>query len=270
VAAVVTGWLRRLFGERWIVGAQAQSDGLLLPGKPRGRAADLLLTPGGVTVFAGDRSADLAWEDHRRVLRGGRPAGWQVGNDAWLANEIGISLLTWGDATTVTMQVRRMARSWRTGIPVPVGAGAVPLAPFASAGLVGQCHTIDALCTVLAERPAVRDGLADLRRTRPLAAALAASRLGPRVESDAWRRSTIEVTVALKALGFVHRLNGRPVPGDPLPDRAEAEARIHEYLAHNPYARGVPIGHETVARLVRSEYLDVAPWPFHALMREAP
>jgi hypothetical protein len=123
---------------------------------------------------------------------------------------------------------------------------------------------------VLAERPALRERLADLHRTRPLAAALAGSRLPPRMEPDAFRRSTIEVMVALKAVGYVHRVHGRPIPGDPLPDRAQAEARVREHLARNPYARDAAINSAAVARLVGSEYLDVEPWPFHALVRATP
>jgi hypothetical protein len=42
---------------------------------------------------------------------------------------------------------------------------------------------------------------------------------------------------------------------------------VREHLARSPYARGVVVSPKTVARLVRSEYLGVQPWPFQALLR---
>ncbi len=265
--AAVTGWRAWLLRRRWIAGALALSDGLLLPGRPRSRAADLLLTPGGVTIFAAGRSADLAWDDHRRAAHTDQPSGWHVGGYFWGASQTGIALVTWGDAATVIAGVRRITHASGTGLPGTVPTVAVPLQPLVAYGIVAQYVTIEALCTVLAERPAVRGRLADLARTRPLAAALAASRLGPRGDPDVVLRSGVEVLTALKAVGYVHRLHGRPVPGDPLPDRVQAYARVRDHLDRSPYARRTEIRPETVARLVGSEYLDVAPWPFHALLR---
>jgi len=74
-----------------------------------------------------------------------------------------------------------------------------------------------------------------------------------------------EVAGAMRALGYSHA-TGRPMPGDPKPSVQQVTEEVLGRLRRNPWCRELDIDDAEVARLVRRTYLDVAPWPFDALL----
>lgn len=253
----------------WLGGARSDPRGLLIPGCPQGEAIDLLLTPDG---------AELHYQASRVALPWNRlQSGWNV-----TANRPGTrSHQPYGSAVAVGGDLRPGASAMHSVLPRHSlrgvsnlralrrlrDADTMPLDVATQATRRDRAcrDTVHALAWVLATNPAVRGRLADGGRTARLAIDLANGAVEKAwTEIYGFRRQTIEIETAMRALRFEHRY-GRPIPGDRLPTADDAVHQILHAISLNQHAVGVDIDHERVRNLVGRCYLDVQPWPFQAL-----
>lgn len=254
---------------RWLGAAVAQGEGLCLPGRPAGRAADLYLTGDAAFVRGAGAEARLPWEDYRLAWpRPGHrtPAAWALTHAVrGLAVDYGVGIEVGGRAVEATGAVRRATNSVRNRMSRLVDHRVVvplhlPLGPsFADRP---QRETLAALLAVLAERPAVRRRLAEPGRATRLAADMAGSRLTFRT-GEPTGAGAREVFRAMVELGLHPPPGGRPIPGDEPVVVDEAVARVVDHLRRGP--TGTAIGSGVVASVVGQAFRDGEPWPFAAL-----
>jgi hypothetical protein len=245
---------------------------LWLPGWPSDRGAGIWLRPDGLVLAARGVTACLAWEDHddRQWRPGGpRPNGWWV---TWYATGrggvIGVAIGVNGEAASATEAVRAATNTWLTRFHRLFEDGiAVALRSDwrISRSVDAERDTLSALCRLIAEQPPVRSRLADPRRVGMLIEAMASGAVRARPEMLGVKRSTMEVLNAMRSLGHRHRVGGRPLPGESLPSVELVVDRVLDHVARNPYAQGVSLDSDAVARLVKRHYLGIGPWPFTAL-----
>lgn len=251
----------------WFASAVAEDRGLLLPGRPRGHTASILLAPDRVSVWAGTTFAHLSWDDHGSSHSRPR-SSWQITLFLTGARRGGgIALGVGGEAAEATAPVRAATSTFLTWTFRDAWRGVVvPLRPFGSSwSIEAERHTLQALCTHLARNPAIRPSLADPERVRWLIRDLAHGARRSRAEPSGLRRTTVEVVAALLGLGYVHRLLGRPLPSDKPPPLETIVDQVLDRIRQSPYARHLSISPERAARVIRRRYLDVEPWPFAAL-----
>jgi hypothetical protein len=122
---------------------------------------------------------------------------------------------------------------------------------------------VEALCHVLAHRPDLRSRLDEPARAGLLAEDTRSSHLVAPSPAGGLLPSTLAVHGVMQVLGIRHRF-GRPIDGEPLPDRSALIERIENRMATSPYATSPP-RREKIADVLDREYLDVEPWPFRAL-----
>lgn len=262
----------------WLGAACFEHGGLLVPGRPSRRAADLLLVP--------DR-AELHWQGNVVVLPWDRFDGARIADPdgsrwAVVGNREGQRSGPSGSAIAVTGELRPVCtelvnRLPRSLLPSPLfyrrtrslrerDLMALKVRRWPDERDNASRDTVRALVGVLAARPQLRARLADGRRVRRLAIEMsaAACMMANPEPPDGIRRQTMEIGTAMRALGFTHRY-GRPVPGDQLPALEDAVALVMERIATNPHAVGVEIDRDRVRHFVDRRYLGVRPWPFAAL-----
>jgi hypothetical protein len=92
---------------------------------------------------------------------------------------------------------------------------------------------VTALCTLLARRPALRARLCEQARTAKLLGAVRSSPMWGRAHRVGLGRHTSEISTAMEAVGLVHHIGGRPVPGDALPTRDEAIDSVIKHISSN-------------------------------------
>lgn len=69
----------------------------------------------------------------------------------------------------------------------------------------------------------------------------------------------------MQRLGYVRRLGGRPVPGDPIAPVPEVVAAVADSLTRSRYTAGLRLDRRRIEKAVRRHCTDVEPWPFAAL-----
>ena len=243
----------------WFASAVPERRGLILPARSR-HSASILLAPDRVSVWSGDAFAHLAWDDF------GPGRSWWI---SWFTTlrggAMGIGVRVDGDAVEATAPVRAATNTWLTWSSRLGRPGVVlPLLPIGGS-VDAERETLAALCTHLAQNPTIRPGLADPERGRRLIRDLAHGARRSGAEPSGLRRTTVEVLTALRGLGYIHRLFGRPLPSDkPAPLETIVE-QVLGRIRQSPYARHLSISPERAGRVIRRQYLDVEPWPFAAL-----
>lgn len=274
----------------WLRSATVDDAGrLIIPGKPNGRAADLVFDPDGLLVRRGDDSVMLAWSDYRDYEPFSGPLrGWGIGPlfsqdvrgvivAGVLGGPIGMQLfasrmnLPIGVALFVPdslLPVDGDADGQAIGVPALQlqAARAIPVWTLRlGAPAPEPIDTVAMLCRVLAERPSLRPRLADRARSERLARDLAPGAQRRITPSSGLRRASLEVDAALVRSGRAHRILGRPVPGDRTESDDHVVSDVRALLDASPFADTFHVSDEQVAKRVHEHYLDVAPWPFAAL-----
>jgi hypothetical protein len=268
---------RRPLGHHgWLAAARASDDGLHLPALHRKGRCELVLGFDCATVRAGWSAAPLAWHEYRAGSDPyplGDPLSSAHKGDTWsitaasieTPTSVGIELT--GRCIEATTLVRREWLTWKDRLPrITPAEVRLPLVGRWSIDhrLDAERGTVIALCQLLAQRPDLRRGLDDPSRSRRLLEDLRAHPLNPLGPPDLGTRRQFEIGGALKRLGYVHPLAGRPLPGEPMPPRTEVIARVAAELRRSPFARDVFISTDQIHEVVASRYF-VAPWPFGAL-----
>jgi hypothetical protein len=261
----------------WLAGGAAVDGGVLIPAKPRRHAADLLLSPSGVTLTARGTSAHLPWSDARPSAAWGPtiPAGgWMVSSyTAGRSGPLGVAIAIGEDVIERARDVLDATRTLRNRLIRP-SAGEPTVIPLWALGSVRRRNDADrettmALCAVLADRPELRARLGEPDRAEHLAADLAHRARRCRSEHLGVKRTTMEVLTAMRLLGLAPRYYGRPIPGDVLPPTGELVDRVLERIHANRYARDVGVDREMAERVIARHVLAVEPWPFEALVQSA-
>lgn len=251
----------------WLRRARPTAYGLLVPGHPQHRACDLLLTPAAAVVGARGRTVDLPYEDCAGTAPPrDTPGQWSIGRLPALPAAV-VGTERYAERLDHLDDRRRGLAGLVDRLDATPGVGVL----YRSSSnlhprLDRDCAALAALCQALAVRTGWRDGLLDPERVRRLLDDLAAHpllRVPPRTGA---RNATIETLVAMKRLGFVHGFEGRPLPDELPPDREAVIGKVVAEIAANPY--GSHPDEATVRVLVHRHYLDVTPWPFHALLPE--
>ena len=125
--------------------------------------------------------------------------------------------------------------------------------------------TVGFLCRLLHTRPDIRQGLGVPARCERLRADILRNPLGPVVDRLGVSSRSIEIHHAVRATGMTHRLGGRPVPGDSLPEEDVAIETVLGWLSHSHSEQAKTVPEEEVREVLRSDYYSIAPWPFAAL-----
>ena len=109
---------------KWFAHARPESNGLLIPGLPRRRAADLLIAEEGVTVAARTTSAHLPWSAYPKLWSAEAFASGRGG-------AFGVALKVEGELEAATAAVRAntravmnfFSRALEDGVVVPLRPG---------------------------------------------------------------------------------------------------------------------------------------------------
>ena len=232
-------------------------------GQPEGRSASIRLLEDDVTVWAGSLVAALDWPS----------AAWGWSVQAWAYRTSpgsGVALHGTGScAERLTgLQSSLTAPGYTGDQMLPLTSDAhVPL--YTAAGdrevVSKERATFAALCTLLAQRPALRGRLGDPGGVSELLRCMAEAPMWPLEHVGGLRPRTVEVTSAMETARLTHPLGGRPVPGDPVVEREEAVDRVLELLATGRYGARAGAERDAVGRLLDREYYAAEPWPFGSL-----
>jgi hypothetical protein len=238
----------------------------LIPGRPRGRAFDLLLTS-DVALIRGDAELVLPWSSHLDFTDDGfSTQGWCV--SGWGGKgDVGAALKLLGDLDQQSQSLPWMSSWSARWNREPNGGGRVPLHRKEVALLVHESDrdVLHALCTALARRADLRNRLADEQVVTALVERVVTT---PHVRSYALhgaRQSTIATASALTSLGFTHPVGGRPLPDQNLPTAEELLPAVLEAITTNPYAQSVEVNPVAVLSIIDRTYSGVPPWPFEPL-----
>lgn len=245
-------------------------DGLVVPAQPARRAVDICLTATDVVLRSAGRSTSLSWSDLESSIRSSAHAGdtWRIAPwSAGRAGPIGIGIAVEGCYVEASYDLRRAALTLMARIDrLFQHDTAVPLCARSavSRAVDAQRELAAALCDLLADRPDLRDRLADPSRVERLVADITSAGLGSPPAAYGLRQSTTDVIWAMRQLGFGHRLHGRPLPGDEVPDEEVVIAAVLDQLKSNPHTTA--LDHAGVRAVVEEHLLAVEPWPFQALL----
>jgi hypothetical protein len=262
----------------WFEHSLVDTEGLLIPGSPRRLCADLRFAPEGLVVLVGDVRGSLSWERY--------PGDWFVSSypqgPAGLlppANSSGLYIPYLGAAVYV--------RNLGSEIVSPVLAALAtarrhlafgdPLKRAFKRGPVVPLHKprsnqpavyhfdsmVGVLCLLLHQRPELRPGLADERRSEQLRVDILNNGMATMYPHLGMRTKSIEIRKAVRACGLVHRLAGRPVPGESILDEQAAVEQVMKRLG--PKAGSPGFLERDVLEILQSDYYSVQPWPFGAL-----
>lgn len=262
---------------KWLAGARAE-NGLLIPGRPEGRACDLLLTAENVRLVAPDGlGATLSWSTllyvprPREVTTGTTKSSgdvWYFG--PWMVDdegqESGAAVLVSGSCADATDELRQSLTTLWTRFSRILSSGtAVPLyTPNFERAWNDHVSMLAVLCGVLRGREEWRARLGDPQRVQRLASDMSARRYKPKRTSHGLRQRTWEMAQAMQTLGYTHEWDGRPLPTEQLADLEEIVPAVLEKIRASPYARGLDVNEDDV-RAFANKYYFVDPWPFAAL-----
>lgn len=266
----------------WMRGARPADGGLFIPAHPGPSACDLLLHPDGAWLRADDRTVYLPYEAYAAV--GDDPWMYQPwvdsGGDAWIlggwahtrgGGPIGVGVRAAGRFAAPIAELRKRRRTLANLVDrLADGSDVAPLyaARTINTWVDADRVALHVLCTTLARRPAWRRHLGNPTRTTQLLHDLADQDHAAIEPTTGLRRRTMETFLVMQRLGYQHRLHGRPLPDESRPDPDEVKNAVLRALTGNRYA--LPPDEADVHSLVHSHYLDVTPWPFTALLPEAP
>jgi hypothetical protein len=160
---------------------------------------------------------------------------------------------------------RRMNMYWGKGFGE--GGHGIPMIPAnGPRTYTAERDTLTQLCSLLARRPELRERLNEPAHVEQLAHDLCRTQLAQAVAPDAIRGRTVDIDVALRHAGYTHRLT-RPLPGDTTAPLYEVITNVRHQLDRLPQpAPGRDAPDAAIEAVARSHYLDVAPWPFDALL----
>jgi hypothetical protein len=184
----------------------------------------------------------------------------------------GIAIRVTGHLDERSVAVRKDTASfWRRfnmfwGETTGHASSRIPVVPASGPRMyTAERDTLSQLCDLLAGRAHLRERLHDSARVARLARDLCHTQLARPVAPEAIRGRTLDVEVALRHAGYVHRLT-RPLPIDAIAPLEEVIARVRHQLDLLPSpAPGRHASDADIEAVARSHYLDVAPWPFAAL-----
>jgi hypothetical protein len=249
----------------WLAGARSDARGLLIPGGPHGRAADLLLGAAAVEASHGSVSAVLQWSSYTKTRRSGVADSWALACWGGAGQGIGI------DGPETLGPVRDAASSLLTRLAgwnlYNRFTSDYPLLPLWAVQhdpiwVMWQMPQAAALIQLLADRPELRSQLLDEQCTSQLAADLVhepnATGAGLAVTPSAGA-----VTRALDGLGYNFRF-GRPLPGDHRDTLDVVLDKVLSRLDQNAWGN-VTVSKQRATEVIKMHYLDVSPWPFSAL-----
>ncbi len=234
------------------------------------RSVGLRFTPDRLVAVAPEGlSLDLLWSAQGAVpavLHRRSGSCWTICH--WSHREAGVGLQLVGPLALAAEPLRRATGGERfqpggepeRGCRLPIVPGATGLRSTGA-----EHDTLQALTTVLARRPDLRARLGDRERVRRLAADLAGGMR--RCPTDSIRTlspGALDVALALVRCGLVFR-QGRPLPGETVAED-DAMDRVRAALATQQGRGRSRPSQATIERVVRRRYLDVAPWPFAALV----
>jgi len=237
------------------------------------RTVALLLAPAHGLVICGEVTPiELPWDDHRTTVTASN------GRDEWgiagLRSDLKmrggmVVLLTAKYASAAANMVEATApRAWLGEMQALSSEPYIrlPIAPRAKSDAprvyIDERATMNALVSLLADRPDLRPRLAEVARTTQLAADIANGLLGPTDTKIIFRHRTRTILGAMGAAGLVHPYE-RPMPGDVAPSFDASLAAVRSKLVLDDKG---PQDDEHIVDSLRKYYFDVSPWPFHALL----
>lgn len=247
----------------------------LQPEGARRSITRLVLFEEGMSVTVADcASVLLRWDDFstaERVLDGrSGPDHWVIRPWMQERHPCGIGIFVGGAYEERTAALFRATGSvwrrvgWATSGPT---GKVLPVLPAAT--MFSQCNrergTMNALAAVLHAEPPLRSRLDDGDRMRRLANDLrTGSQVDPRYRTGSGRDAT-DIMNALRQGGLAHQFR-RPLSPAWSVSLGEMVDKVEESLRANPYRAGRSIDRRQVEAIVRREVVDVAPWPFAALV----
>lgn len=251
-------WLRRAIFD----------GGIVVPGRPSRNSFDLRLSSSHALI-TGPGELVLPWSSHIDFQHQHLTSeGWMVSDWNGSGSPAGAALEVHGeleDQLKVLPYMRRWSlraqqRAWGTAAPLHRS--------YRFSGRTNDLDVLNALCCLLAERTDLRARLMDEATVTALLKQIFVSRHGRAPELQGSMPLTIATIEAMRALGYTHRVGGRPMPDFEAPSTEEVVSRVLDHIASNPWASQgvgqVPIA-TRVRSLVQRDYTRTAPWPFHAL-----
>lgn len=258
-------WVRLGGVTTWLAGARADSRGLLIPGGPHGRGADLLLGVEAVEVSHGPVSAVLQWSSYSKTRRSGVADSWALAGWGNSGQGIGIDgTEALGPVRDATSSVFTRVAGWNLFSRFTSDYPLLPLwaVEHDPIWVLWQMPQAAALIQLLADRPKLRSQLLNEQCTSQLAADLGnepnATGAGLAVTPSAGA-----VTRALDGLGYNFRY-GRPLPGDHRDTLDVVLDKVLSRLDQNAWGN-VKVGKQRATEIIKMHYVDVSPWPFSAL-----
>lgn len=125
--------------------------------------------------------------------------------------------------------------------------------------------TISTLCVVLALTPSLLARLDDAERMQRLAQDLRKGMARRPTIADGLGRDATDIHVAMTEARCFHRF-GRPLSAASLPAEQPILEELEKRLRSNAFRTGRATDPAELRRIVRKNYLDIAPWPFAALV----
>jgi hypothetical protein len=250
----------------WVASAIFANEGLWLPPSPERRAAGLHLGADVVTVASGRHIGRLPWD--RFGGDGQKPGHWLLtGLLNGRGGSTGVGVHVAGDGLTAATEDVWRRRRWRLATWPLADPRLIPLKSALDLGRTdAEIDTLTHLCRHLRDHPDARRHLTDPARVVRLAREMGTHTLRALPWSPTGlRRLTVEVTTAMHRLGYVHRLGGRPGPGDRVAPVPDVVAAVVDALTRSQYTEGLRLDRRRIEKVVRRHYTDVEPWPFAAL-----
>ncbi|MEO5900670.1 MAG: hypothetical protein ABIR68_11165 [Ilumatobacteraceae bacterium] len=238
----------------------------------RERTVALLLAPAHALVICGQLTPiELSWDAHRTtaVPRNDRDEWGIAALRSDLNMRCGMAVLLtakYASAASAMLDATE-ARAWLDEVYALRSEPYIrlPIAPRAKSDhgpiYIDERATMNALVSLLTDRPDLRLRLADTARTTQLAADITNGMLSP-TDTIILRRRTRTILAAMGAAGLVHPYD-RPMPGDAIPSLDASVAAVRSKLVPDDHGR---TDDEHIVDSLRKYYIDVSPWPFHALL----
>lgn len=245
--------MRRHRTSAWLAAAVADG-GLLIPGSPSTRSSDFRLAPDSASAAADEVSVMFGWDDYRVGSVARSASSWAISEwSTGRGGAIGVGVAVDGCYVESTKELRRRRRSLMNRVNRALQDGVVvPLCVVGhTSGVMDADRTMVALlCSVLAERPALRPRLGDSGRMRRLVAEMVSQPHHEVPFHMGGRRRTLEVLAALRTLGYEHRLGGRPLPDERIPSADELAPQVLAKIRANPYAESIDIDEAMVRDVI--------------------
>lgn len=257
--------------DKWFQGIQACEGGFLIPGLPRRHTFDLFVLSDAVYIRSENAEARFEWR-HYGPHTSARPTSWNftrfIGMGTWAISADPDTMDRYADVLNTRNDLRnRMLLALDDFDAFPLH-----LEWFVSPLRMLERTVFISLMSALREHSKWRERLEDFDRVQHLCNDVRNSTMRAKKFPSGVRPAHAEVSAALRALGYTHRIGGRPLPDDEV---VPCEQVVHDVRLHiderpqiKPYVipyRPLEITNERIRSLAQSEYCDVEPWPFYAL-----